>query len=52
MLFSLIFGVAVFTTIFAWLVLHRNRVLAMEDAMELRGIDTALAARRSEEVSS
>ncbi|MFM2115890.1 MAG: hypothetical protein RI908_1631, partial [Actinomycetota bacterium] len=45
------FGVAVFTTIFAWLVLHRNRVLALLDAVELRGIDAALAARRAEEVT-
>jgi heme exporter protein C len=52
MLFSLIFGVAVFTTIFAWLVLHRNRVLALVDAVELRGIDAALEARRAEEVPS
>lgn len=52
MLFTLMFGVAVFTATFAWLVLHRNRVLALADAVELRGIDAALAARRSEEVSS
>ena len=52
MLFTLMFGVAVFTSIFAWLVLHRNRVLALVDAVELRGIDAALAARRSEEVPS
>ena len=52
MLFSLIFGVAVFTAIFAWLVLHRNRVLALMDAVEMRGIDAALAARRTEEVQS
>jgi heme exporter protein C len=51
MLFTLVFGVAVFTTIFAWLVLHRNRVLALLDAVELRGIDAALAARRAEEVT-
>ena len=52
MLFTLMFGVAVFTAIFAWLVLHRNRVLALADAVELRGIDAALAARRNEEVPS
>jgi heme exporter protein C len=51
MLFTLVFGVAVFTTIFAWLVLHRNRVLALLDAVELRGIDAALAVRRAEEVT-
>mgnify|MGYP003334360819 FL=1 len=49
MLFTLIFGVAVFTAIFAWLVLHRSRVLALVDAVELRGIDAALEARRAEE---
>ncbi|MBM3729522.1 MAG: hypothetical protein FJW44_01700 [Actinobacteria bacterium] len=50
MLFSLVFGVAVFTVIFAWLVLHRNRVLALVDAVEMRGIDAALAARHAEGV--
>ena len=52
MLFALMFGVAVFTATFAWLVLHRSRVLALADAVELRGIDAALAARRTEEVPS
>lgn len=52
MLFTLMFGVVVFTATFAWLVLHRSRVLALADAVELRGIDAALVARRTEEVSS
>ena len=52
MLFTLMFGVVVFTATFAWLVLHRSRVLALVDAVELRGIDAALAARRTEEVPS
>lgn len=50
MLFTLMFGVAVFTAIFAWLVIHRQRLLTMLDAVETRGIDAALAARRTEEV--
>ena len=33
---------------YVWLVLHRQRVMAMEDAIEERGLDEALAARRAE----
>ncbi len=48
MLFTLLFGVAVFTAAFVWLVLHRQRVLAMVDAVETSGLDAAVQMRRSE----
>jgi heme exporter protein C len=48
MLFTLLFGVAVFTAAFVWLVLHRQRVLTMGDAVETSGLDAAVAMRRSE----
>ncbi|MEY2627022.1 MAG: cytochrome c-type biosis protein CcmC [Actinomycetota bacterium] len=51
MLFTLMFGVVVFTGLFAWLVIHRQRLLAMIDAVEMRGIDAAIEARRAEEVN-
>jgi heme exporter protein C len=34
--------------LFVWLVMHRQRVLAMQDALEDKGLDYALAQRRSE----
>ena len=51
MLFTLLFGVVVFTGLFAWLVIHRQRLLAMLDAVETSAIDAALAARQAEEVT-
>ena len=33
---------------YVWLVIHRQRVLADEDALDDRGLDDALAARRAE----
>ena len=48
MLFSLFVGVVAFSLLYAWLVLHRTRVMAMEDLMDDRGLDLALEARRSE----
>jgi heme exporter protein C len=48
MLFSLFVGVLAFTLLYAWLVIHRQRTLAMEDALDDRGLDLALAARRAE----
>jgi heme exporter protein C len=46
MLFSLFVGIISFTLLYAWLILHRQRVLAMEDAIDDRGLDLALAERR------
>ncbi len=48
MLFSLFLALIAFTLLFVWLVMHRQRVLAMQDAIEDKGLDYALAQRRSE----
>ncbi len=48
MLFSLFVGVIAFTLIYVWLMLHRTRVMAMEDALDDHGLEEALAARRAE----
>lgn len=51
MLFSLFFGVLVFTMMYAWLVLHRQRVLALQDMIDDSGLDRAIAERRLEAAS-
>jgi heme exporter protein C len=48
MLFSLFISVIAFTLLFVWLVLHRQRVMAMQDALDDRGLDYALVQRRLE----
>ena len=48
MLFSLFVGVISFTLLYVWLVMHRQRVSALEDIVEDSGLDRALADRRSE----
>lgn len=48
MLFSLFVGVVAFTLLYAWLVIHRTRAMAMEDVLDDRGLDHALEARRAE----
>lgn len=48
MLFSLFVGVIAFSLLYIWLVMHRTRVMAMEDLLEDRGLDAAVAARRAE----
>ena len=48
MLFSFFVGMIVFTMLYVWLVLHRQRVMAMQDALDDRGLETRLAARRDE----
>lgn len=48
MLFSLFVGVVAFTLLYAWLVIHRTRTMAMEDILDDRGLDQALVARRAE----
>jgi heme exporter protein C len=48
MLFSLFISLIAFTLLFVWLVMHRQRVLAMQDALEDKGLDYALEQRRSE----
>jgi heme exporter protein C len=48
MLFSLFVGFIAFSLLYAWLVLHRTRALAMQDMLDDEGLDRALAARRAE----
>jgi heme exporter protein C len=48
MLFSLFVGVIAFTLFYIWIVMHRTRVMAMEDILDDHGLDVALAARRAE----
>jgi len=50
MLFTLLVGIAAFTMLYAWLVIHRQRTLAADDALESSGLDVAIAARRAEAV--
>ena len=49
MLFSLFVGVIAFSLLYVWLVMHRTRGMALEDLMDDRGLDEALAARRAED---
>ncbi len=51
MLFSLFIGVIAFSLLYLWLVMHRTRAMAMEDVLEDRGLDDAVAARRAESIS-
>ena len=48
MLFSLFFGVVVFTLMYVWLVLHRQRALTLQDMIDDFGLDRAIAERRME----
>ncbi len=48
MLFTLFVGLIAFTLLYVWLVMHRQRVLALRDAVDDRGLDLALEARRNE----
>ncbi|WP_420452731.1 cytochrome c biogenesis protein CcsA [Ilumatobacter sp.] len=48
MLFTLFVGVVAFSLLYLWLVMHRTRVMAMEDLLDERGLDVALAERRAE----
>lgn len=48
MLFSLFFGVLVFTLMYVWLVLHRQRALTLQDMVDDFGLDRAIAERRME----
>lgn len=48
MLFSLFFGLITFTLLYIWLVIHRQRSLAMEDALDDVGLDRAIELRRAE----
>jgi len=48
MLFSLFVGLIAFTLLYVWLVIHRQRTLVLEDALEDHGLDAALVERRAE----
>jgi heme exporter protein C len=48
MLFSLFIGIVTFTLFYVWLLLHRQRVLYLEDVMDDRGLELAIAERRRE----
>ena len=48
MLFTLFIGVIAFTLMYVWLVIHRQRTLTAEDALDDAGLDLAIAARRAE----
>ena len=48
MFFSVIVGLVAFTLFYVWFTMHRTRVMAMEDLLDDRGLDDALAARRAE----
>ena len=48
MLFTLLFGVFGFTVLFAWLVSHRQRIMAMQDAQQVTALDAAVTERLKE----
>jgi heme exporter protein C len=48
MLFSLFVGVVAFSLMYVWLLLHRTRVMAMDDLLDDQGLELALEARRAE----
>ena len=48
MLFTLFVGIVAFTLMYVWLVIHRQRTMAAEDALEDAGLDLAIQARRTE----
>jgi heme exporter protein C len=52
MLFTLFSGVAGFTLVFVWLVLHRQRTMLLVDIANSQGLDAAIATRRAEGVAS
>ena len=48
MLFTVMLGLAVFTVVFVWMVLHRQRQLWLEDHLAESELEVAVAARRRE----
>ena len=48
MLFTLGLGTVAFSLLYVWYVVHRQRVLAMEDAVDDKGLEYALVERRRE----
>lgn len=51
-LLSLMLGMVTFLVVYAWLMLHRFRVLWLENRVEDLGLDAALAERRAESGST
>ena len=47
-LFALVFGTALFTVIYAWMMLHRFRIAWLEREIETSGLTYALEERRAE----
>jgi hypothetical protein len=45
-------GLITFTLLYVWLLLHKQRQLALEDAVEDHGLDVALVERRREASTS
>ncbi|MHB8671082.1 MAG: cytochrome c biogenesis protein CcsA [Acidimicrobiales bacterium] len=45
---TLLLGVAAFTLLYVWLMLHRVRIARLEELLEERGLEQALAERRAE----
>ena len=48
MLFTLFWGLVSFSMLFAWLLIHRQRLMALEDAVQDQGLDRAIQERRTE----
>jgi heme exporter protein C len=48
MLFSLFVGLIAFTLVYIWLMIHKMRVMMMEDALDDHGLELALEERRAE----
>jgi heme exporter protein C len=48
MLFSVFVGMIAFALVFVWMLLHRLRLLQLEDLAETTGLESALAERQRE----
>ena len=48
MLFSLFVALVAFSLLYLWLLMHRQRVMAMQDSLDDKGLDFALQQRRDE----
>jgi len=48
MLFTLFLGIVTFSVIYVWLLLHRQRAMALEDADAGRDLESAILERRAE----
>lgn len=48
MLFSLFFGLVLFSAIYGWMMLHRFRIAWLDEQVDRHGLDAALLERRAE----